>query len=233
MRSGVGIVPRYILLFGVWGLLGAVVGCDGTNDAEVAGEQGSSSFADAGEEASDSPAAATMEAPPAPLTGDGSSSDPAAMDEEAGSAPPPTAMASEPEPLPMATPGLDAGIGIGDGGDGGMPDPAEGPSLAAIVTDILTPSCLFGRCHVTAAPAAGLSFTGRRISVYEALVNAPSQTVSGRIRVVPYDPDASYLMEKLTSDQPAFGESMPPMARLTPENIERIRQWIVAGAPDN
>lgn len=107
------------------------------------------------------------------------------------------------------------------------------PRLSELVESLFVPTCVLGRCHVTAAPAAELSFTGRRIAVHAALVNAASTEQPQRRRVVPFDPDASYLIEKLESELPAVGTPMPPMGRLQPEQIERVRAWIAAGALDD
>lgn len=110
----------------------------------------------------------------------------------------------------------------------------EGPATLTELTETLfTPSCVFGRCHITSAPAGGLSFTGRRISVHHALVGAPSETVPGRIRVVAGQPEQSYLIEKITTDTPASGTRMPPNGRVPDEFVQRIRSWILAGALDD
>jgi hypothetical protein len=53
------------------------------------------------------------------------------------------------------------------------------------------------------------------------------------MRVVPFDADASYLMEKLSSDSPSVGTRMPPMGALPATQIERVRAWIAAGALDD
>jgi hypothetical protein len=122
-----------------------------------------------------------------------------------------------------------------DGGRGdasALLDPA--PRLSELVERFFGPTCVLGRCHTTLAPAGELSLTGRGTSVYRSLVNAPSSELPDRMRVVPYDPDASYLMEKLESDTPAVGTRMPPaMAVLPPGDIDRVRAWILAGALDD
>jgi hypothetical protein len=115
----------------------------------------------------------------------------------------------------------------------GSSQPDAAPRLSELVETLFVPTCVLGRCHTTSVPAGELSFTGRRVSVHAALVNAASSEQPQRMRVVPYDPDASYLMEKLTSAQPAVGTSMPPMGPLPQDYIDRIRAWIAAGALDN
>lgn len=114
--------------------------------------------------------------------------------------------------------------------DGALQAPA---TLTELTETLFTPSCVFGRCHITAAPAGGMSLTGRRISVHDALVGAPSETAPGRIRVVPGEPEQSYLMEKITTDTPAVGIRMPPNGRVPDELVQRVRSWILAGALDN
>ena len=110
---------------------------------------------------------------------------------------------------------------------------AAAPTLTELVATLFVPTCVLGRCHITQAPAGELSFTGRRITQHAALVNAPSSEVPRRMRVVPFDPEASYLIEKLTVNPPSAGSSMPPQGSLQPEAISRVRRWILAGALDN
>ena len=107
------------------------------------------------------------------------------------------------------------------------------PTLSELVETLFLPTCVLGRCHITRAPAGDLSFTGNRVTPHAALVNARSSEVPDRMRVVPFDPDASYLIEKLSLNPPSVGSSMPPMGALDPAEIERIRRWILAGALDN
>jgi hypothetical protein len=150
-------------------------------------------------------------------------------------------------PTEMASPTRDAGLDASalappaDAGgalsDGWAMDAAllsdAAPRLSELVQTLFAPGCVLGRCHVTAAPAGELSFTGRQISVHEALVNAASSERPERMRVVPFDADASYLMEKLSSDSPSVGTRMPPMGALPATQIERVRAWIAAGALDD
>ncbi|HND10002.1 MAG TPA: hypothetical protein PKL17_02415 [Pseudomonadota bacterium] len=105
------------------------------------------------------------------------------------------------------------------------------PSLGQIERDVFQRSCSFATCHQsTGTPAGGLSLGA---STYDQLVNAKSTLSPGQMRVVPGDPDASFLMEKLTSDKPKFGQRMPPAQALEPEEIEKMRAWILAGAKNN
>ena len=68
---------------------------------------------------------------------------------------------------------------------------------------------------------------------HDKLVGVASTGAPDRIRVVAGDPGASYLMEKLTSAKPAAGTQMPPTEPLSPERIQRVRDWIAAGAKND
>ncbi len=69
---------------------------------------------------------------------------------------------------------------------------------------------------------------------YGALINVVSTQVSGMRRVVPGDPDASYLMHKLDGTQTSvggFGGKMPKGGSLSAGDLEIVRTWITEGAP--
>jgi hypothetical protein len=72
---------------------------------------------------------------------------------------------------------------------------------------------------------------------YAALVGVPADETCGGTRVVPGNADASYLMQKLTLDEPCFGMHMPrpfelvPPPPLSADELGSIRNWINAGAP--
>jgi hypothetical protein len=56
----------------------------------------------------------------------------------------------------------------------------------------------------------------------------------GKTIVVPGDPGASFLVEKLESMQPSGGQPMPYRpARLTAEEQALVRAWVAQGAPNN
>lgn len=66
---------------------------------------------------------------------------------------------------------------------------------------------------------------------FESLVEVPAATpdCAGRTRVVPGDPAASVLFQKV-SGQGLCGPKMPPSEDLSAAEIEAIRAWIAAGA---
>lgn len=112
-------------------------------------------------------------------------------------------------------------------------DPADAPPTFTEVHErVLQVSCVFSTCHKGGpSPAGDLSL--ERDEAHASLVDVPSSVVADRIRVVPGDPEASYVLEKLTAAMPADGDPMPPDAPLEPERIELVRAWIEAGAADD
>jgi len=62
----------------------------------------------------------------------------------------------------------------------------------------------------------------------------PSAGAAGVLRVAPGNPDASFLLQKLSGNiTPAEGVKMPLVGRpLSPAELDLIRRWIAAGAPE-
>lgn len=105
------------------------------------------------------------------------------------------------------------------------------PPLSQIEQQLFAPRCQFGPCHQGNSPASGLNLVAPS---FEQLVNTRSFQVPSRIRVIPFDPDNSYLMEKLVSSKPTVGLRMPPrFDPLSEEEIAAIRDWILGGAQNN
>ncbi|MDH3601684.1 MAG: hypothetical protein OEU26_18905 [Candidatus Tectomicrobia bacterium] len=110
-----------------------------------------------------------------------------------------------------------------------IPPPQEAPAFSDIQTMIFIPICV---CHVGAAAPLGLVLdTDDSINM---LVNIPSARVPDLFRVEPGNPDDSYLVRKLEGGPDIVGSQMPlggpPLAQ---DMIDRVREWIVAGALDN
>lgn len=89
--------------------------------------------------------------------------------------------------------------------------------------------CVF--CHYENSPNPGLDLTDPFGP--KGLVNVKATYRGDYLRVVPGDPDASFLMLKVRAQQPdsVNGASMPySFALLTERQIDTVRQWIVEGA---
>lgn len=96
-----------------------------------------------------------------------------------------------------------------------------------LVQDVLAARC--ASCHRPAQLQAGLDL---ETDPYAALVNIVSPAHPSRTYVVPYDPDASFLVIKVEDTQAADeGARMPTLTPLGPVYIDAMRAWIAAGAP--
>jgi len=108
-----------------------------------------------------------------------------------------------------------------------------GPTLPQIQAIVFGPSCATGGCHT--GGGAGLprvlDLSSEQAS-FDNLVNIAALQVGGggTFRVLPGDPDMSYLIQKLEDNQMAGGQ-MPPGTPLQQSVIDDIRLWITNGAP--
>jgi predicted CxxxxCH...CXXCH cytochrome family protein len=110
----------------------------------------------------------------------------------------------------------------GTGGTGGTSPDAEG---WCAVQGIFNANCL--ACHgASASPLGGLDL---ETDPYAALVNVPAVSNSSLLRVLPTDPDASLLVQKLEG---TAGLMMPPTGALPTDKIQLVRDWIADGAPE-
>jgi len=132
----------------------------------------------------------------------------------------------------MALAGCSAGSGEGldengrpiDEGGGDVPLTADFDSIQA---NVFTKSCALSGCHVGAAAPFGLKLDEG--NSYALLVDILSGQAPATLRVKPFDPDGSYLIQKLEgtgggSRMPLGGPSLPQAT------IDVIRQWITEGA---
>ena len=129
----------------------------------------------------------------------------------------------------------------GDGTEGGdfearftVTGPAiPGPTLDEIQAAVFGPTCATAGCHSGGGgdlPTV-MDLTSAQAS-FDNLVNIASLEVPALLRVMPGDPDNSYLIQKLEGTA-AEGDRMPldSSEPLDPATIAAIRQWIADGAP--
>lgn len=103
------------------------------------------------------------------------------------------------------------------------------PTLSSIQANVFTPSCAKSGCHDTASVQAGLNLDAG--FSWAALFNIPSSQDAMRIRVIPLDPDGSFLIQKLEGTPGIIGARMPADGNyLQQATIDVIRQWIMNGA---
>jgi hypothetical protein len=140
-------------------------------------------------------------------------------------------------------PQLDGSYGGGGAGGAGGSDagafdagPIGSITFTSLYDDVFSQqafgtglSCANDYCH-GATGSGGFSVSTKQVA-YDSLVSAEgSANCGGEIRVVPGNPDASLLVQKITD--PTCGERMPKDNEdsLSPETVARIRAWISAGA---
>jgi hypothetical protein len=102
------------------------------------------------------------------------------------------------------------------------------PTLVSIQANVFTPTCAKSGCHTGAGAPFGLNLDPG--SSWGNLFNIPSPQGMSLIRVIPMDPDNSFLIQKL--EGPQIGARMPadgpPYLQQT--TVDVIRQWIQNGA---
>ena len=128
--------------------------------------------------------------------------------------------------------------------------PTVKPLLSELQTQVFNLSCVFSSCHAEAAHKGDLVLTaGRaRAALLNVLAANPEARRLDKKRVVPGEPDSSYLFQKVNragarfctlaqlehGDPTCEGEQMPGSNdRLSQERIDALRQWILGGALDN
>jgi hypothetical protein len=127
----------------------------------------------------------------------------------------------------------------------GTPSAVVQPTFESLRANVFTQSC--SGCHnpfsyPTPTGAAGnLDFTAPPDELYEALVSDGSSNDAYDLgsaafpeRVVPGDPEASLLYQKLARDEPGdHGSHMPPsrVGAFDAAALAALRAWIENGAP--
>ena len=127
--------------------------------------------------------------------------------------------------------GLVCGIGTDCSGGACVCSPAS-VSFAADVQPIFTAKCASAGCHASSSPQAGLVLASG--SAYASIVNVNAAQCGGtRKRVLPGDPDNSYIIDKLLGSNLCGGAKMPASGTMDPGQIDTIAAWICAGAQNN
>lgn len=107
------------------------------------------------------------------------------------------------------------------------------PKLSSLQQEIFDVRCNAPSCHGSGVKG-GLSLVGA--NSYRQLIGVPGgidrKNTPPFSRVKRGSPDSSFLFIKITLPDSTQGELMPKGSdRLTPDEIEAVRQWILRGAP--
>ena len=122
----------------------------------------------------------------------------------------------------------------------GGPTPNLEPTFASVQSEVFEKTDSAGRaacttCHSSTGrnPSGGMDLN--HAVAYENLVGAAARGKPGATRVVPGDPDGSYLIQKLEGAAGIGGRRMPNNGPpyLTDGQILIVRRWIALGAPRN
>jgi hypothetical protein len=121
------------------------------------------------------------------------------------------------------------------------PTPDLEPTFSSIQKNIFTTTDSAGRaactnCHTTAGgrvPPVGMDLGSP--NAHAQLVNVPALNKPGAIRVIPGDPENSYLIHKLEGRPTIVGQRMPRGTGpfLSDGQIRVIKRWIELGALNN
>ncbi len=111
-------------------------------------------------------------------------------------------------------------------------------SFSADIQPIFTRSCAQPDCHGGDPANAGEALLLEPANSYDQIVNVPARQVrSGKVmRVLPGQPDASYLLAKMRNTQKnlgGHGSQMPREGDVPAEDLAKIARWIEDGAQRN
>ncbi len=130
------------------------------------------------------------------------------------------------------------GAGSGEGLDqNGLPlgqasaDACAGAALASIQANVFSIDCAVSGCHGGAGAQQGLRLDRGFSAGNLICVSVPRDP--SKIRVIPGDPDGSFIIQKLEGRPvPLLGDQMPQGGPyLDQSTIDVIRQWIQDGVP--
>lgn len=125
---------------------------------------------------------------------------------------------------PAVPSGSSSGSNPDGGGDGavGACSPAD---TASIQRTLFAPKCALAGCHTGSDPSGSIAFD--LPSLETSLSQRASNECGGQTLVVAGDPDASYLLHKLTDEKPACGTRMPQGGPFFgSDDIACVRAWI-------
>jgi hypothetical protein len=134
-------------------------------------------------------------------------------------------------PLVLAACGAGGGEGLDENGhplaSGSAASPLQ-PTFSSIQDNVFSKRCAVPGCH-----GGGTVQFGLRLDPgfsYGNLVNVASPRDSNLIRVIPGNPDGSFIIQKLEGTQ-TLGDRMPQFGPYLPQStIDVIREWIRNGA---
>ncbi|HEV7431513.1 MAG TPA: CHRD domain-containing protein, partial [Steroidobacteraceae bacterium] len=109
---------------------------------------------------------------------------------------------------------------------------AAAPTLTQLQADIFTPICSVCHTGIGASLPGSQNLTAG--NTFASIVNVNSIELPALKRIVPGDPDNSYLVLKIQGSAGIVGVQMPAGGGpLSQAQIDEVRAWIAAGALNN
>jgi len=105
----------------------------------------------------------------------------------------------------------------------------DAPANCAVEREVFVARCGVEGCHGSVDPVSSLDLASPNPALR--LLNMRSRCCSIPL-VVPGDPEASFLYQKLVQPRPTCGERMPSDFPLTAAQVACVRAWIVDVRPD-
>ena len=112
---------------------------------------------------------------------------------------------------------------------------APDSSYGLIYNKVFSTTCSLSGCHDGQSESPLLTGEGAYAAIFNATPSNGQARDTGLLLVKPFDPDSSFLYQKLIFDSAAFtfGSPMPLGGLTISENaVEFVKQWIEAGAPE-
>lgn len=108
------------------------------------------------------------------------------------------------------------------------PDPDRPVSFSEDIEPIFNGNCAVSGCHTSSIQESGVD-----LSSYESALNSVGNQYGTEI-IIPGEPENSPIVDKISNDNPEFGERMPyQRGQLSSAQIDSIIAWIDDGAPNN
>lgn len=144
--------------------------------------------------------------------------------------------ASEPSTVPDSTPDVSKpDVSTPDSGIADETPTEPTPQVISFKNDIepllVRANCSSGYCH-GGSKAGGFEIGGLG-TMYSKIVGVKSSRNPSWTYIVPKQPEKSLIFEKISKEKPVFGSKMPIGSTLTTRDIKKIKDWILAGAPNN
>jgi hypothetical protein len=125
--------------------------------------------------------------------------------------------------------------------DAGTPPPSDGGGVTvAVLQRQVFVGCIGEGCHSCGliGDHSNCAWSMRPLSLYgspaqfvQSVLDVPAISSPGKVRVKRFDPDHSFIVQKLEGHLDATeGSQMPPGRQIGADQVQLLRDWIAEGA---